>query len=141
MASTGTDNRIRLWSVSTGREVGQIPQAGALPLVFSPNGKFLVAVNIVAGKIAVYDVASGRELRRVEGAHANMPTVSFSRDGRTLAVAKGTAVELQEVESGRVTRRLEGHTMWAKVVAYGICGVLVTTDHEMVALQLGHTHR
>ena len=84
LATAEEGGNVRLWEVSTGREVAVLRKAypylhGA---VFSPNSKTLAVVDR-HDEIALWDVASGKEKRRwkTPGHHL----VAFAPDGKTLA--------------------------------------------------------
>ncbi len=66
-ASGSRDNTVKLWEVSTGREVRTV-KAGApiVSLVFSSDGKILVSVSKseINGTISRWEVPTGRELTR-----------------------------------------------------------------------------
>jgi WD40 repeat protein len=55
------------------------------------------------GKRAVrlWDVATGKELRTLEGVAGGVLSVEFSPDGKTLAVATWSETELWDVDSGQ----------------------------------------
>jgi RNA polymerase sigma factor (sigma-70 family) len=91
-------------------------------LVFSPDGRTLasaenkgtVRVNIGAGalgrgddaSIHVWNVATGKLIRKLDGPTAGIATLAFSPDGRTLAVAnRDNTLTLWEVATGK--RRAE----------------------------------
>jgi WD40 repeat protein len=129
--ATSGDKVIRLWEVSTGREVGQLGGRARVPLAFSPDGK-LLASRDDDEKISVNDLRGGRQLPRLDRSTSKCAGVSFAPNGRVLAVARGPAVDLHEVETGRLIRRLDGRkdTVWS--VAFGPGGVLVSTDRAGV---------
>ncbi len=129
--SKGFGKHIRLWSVPAGREMPGLRGRVFVPLAFSADGKLLAAQNF-DGKISVNDVGSERELFCLERSKSEFAYFSFAPDGRTLAVARGTAVDLHEVKNGRLIRRLDGHAGQALSVAFGPGDVLVSTDREGV---------
>ncbi|MBA4159125.1 MAG: pentapeptide repeat-containing protein [Gemmatimonadetes bacterium] len=69
--------------------------------------------------VRLWEVESGRELRRLEGHSGSVQSVAFSPDGQRLASGgHDDTVRLWEVESGRELRRLEGHSSWVLSVAF-----------------------
>jgi RNA polymerase sigma factor (sigma-70 family) len=125
------DKFIRLWSTSTGREIGQLEGRARVPLTFSPEGKLLVTEDD-DGKLSVNDLRRGRQLQHLDRSTSEHAGVSFAPDGRVLAVARDTDVDLQEVETGRLIRRLGGHSGVVMSVAFGPGDILVSTDRDGV---------
>jgi WD40 repeat protein len=87
-------------------------------VTFSPDGRHLASAS--ASTVALWDVASGREVRQLKGHTHLVQSVAFSPDGRLLASASGDeTVRLWDVStalntgvaSGKAVevRRLEGH--------------------------------
>lgn len=91
---------------------------------FSPDGTRAVAGSEDTS-MCIWDVDSGRELRRIEGHGGNIRSVTFTPDGRRLLSSSGTdyydadllqelgvdnTVRLWDVESGSELQRFEGHT-------------------------------
>jgi mono/diheme cytochrome c family protein len=69
--------------------------------------------------LRLWDVQTGRELRRFEGHRAAVTAVAFSPDGRR--IVSGSAdrtLRLWDVESGRERRVLSGHTDAISAVAF-----------------------
>jgi len=74
-------------------------------LAYSPDGRTLaVATNKPAGKIALWDVPSRNLLSRIDTPKKFIGSVSFSRDGRTLAgiTWRSYGINLWDVETGKV---------------------------------------
>ena len=119
------DNIIRLYDVARGVELRQIairpkarPAGGTVivfggpgrdargpGLAFSPDGKLLVAPvsgnNERSHTLAFFDVATGKELRKIESPQA-IVSLAFSPDSRTLATENANrTITFWEVASGK----------------------------------------
>jgi WD40 repeat protein len=125
LIAAGTrDNSIRVWDVTTGREVQKISQRGGSitatilgvhSLAFSPDSKRLLTVDNSA---KVYDVSSGDLLESTEvGTPADIPTMgaffpSNSVGGQmaTIVREEGTStsevIKLIDMSTGHVTRSI-----------------------------------
>src|SRR5207245_2691219 len=80
VAAGGAGDGLCVWDAATGQELHRFPQPGDLHSVaFSPDGKTLAA----SGKpVILRDVASGKELLKLDG-HSNwVLRVAFSPDGK-----------------------------------------------------------
>jgi WD40 repeat protein len=80
---------VRIWDVRTGGQLGLIAsqsRPSCFSVAFSPDGRLLATAG--DGTASLWSVATGRELRRVDGQANRVSHVAFSPDGRTL-VASG----------------------------------------------------
>lgn len=110
---------INVWDMKTGQVVVQIDDVvagGAAveviatntmdPIVFSPDGRLVVAVPRSVGDIRLYEVASGRRLsplsRKSSSGTASVlvESVAFTPDSRMLAVSRSPETEFWNLESG-----------------------------------------
>ena len=99
------------------RDVAFLPDSSAV-LVAAPTGT------------AVVDIATGREIRRIDGAS---PPIAVSPDGQRLAAALDSdalVVGLLDLTTGETTARLAGHSERVDRVAFSADGTLLATGGD-----------
>jgi WD40 repeat protein len=120
LASGG--DAVSLWDVRTGRELFRCKDAEHekyRALAFSPDGRTLASASaghhFNDGKrqqesiVCLWDVTTGRKLRRFRGHQDMIEGVAFSPDGGTIASAsRDGTVRLWDVKGGKEVRRLGG---------------------------------
>jgi RNA polymerase sigma factor (sigma-70 family) len=117
LASGGGDKAVRVWDVATGREVRQLTghegQVGSV--VFSPDGKRLASsvmtfaseTDLGPSFVRLWDVKSGRELRRLTLKDGGRQQLLFTPDGRALAIASDAGVSLWDANLDKVLRKVQ----------------------------------
>jgi WD40 repeat protein/serine/threonine protein kinase len=116
------DNTVRLWNVASGEEVRRLEGHTGLvsALAFSPDGRLALSANDCLGDgsnnpapdypLRLWDLDSGKELRRFEGHAHPVQGVAFSPDGRrVLSCAADATLRSWEVATGDEIARFEGH--------------------------------
>ena len=82
---------------------------GATSVAFDPGGKWLATAGY-DGNVALWDLASGRSIRRMTGARGTVWTIDVSPDGRRIAAAgEDGIVRVWNVADGRLALALAGH--------------------------------
>jgi hypothetical protein len=109
-------------------------------LTFTPDGKCLIAAygeyfwaesdsdTLRAGfSLRQWDLATGRELRRVKVRSNDIQTVVISPDGKTLAAAERNTVSLWELASGQERGRFAGHRDYVRSLSFSRDGRLLAS--------------
>jgi WD40 repeat protein len=99
-------------------------------VAFSPDGRSLVTSSF-DGSARLWDVATGKEVRRFLGHQGEAFGAAFSPDGRYVATsgADGTA-RLWEVATGLEVRRFAGHTGLVRNVVFSPDGKYILTASD-----------
>ena len=85
-------------------------------VAFSPDGK--TALSGSAADVRLWDLATGREISKIEGDSADN-SVAFSPDGKTaLSGSLDGTVTLWDLATGREIRKLQGHSAEVTSVAF-----------------------
>src|SRR5262249_49126254 len=121
-----TAKELRTISTGFNNPVGRV--------AFSPDGK-LLAVSTVQGIrnnfAALFDAASGKELRRLGKDLPAQRGLAFSPDGKTLATAGGGLVTFWEVETGKKVREAKVHEK-----TFPLWSVAFAPDRKRLAVAL-----
>ncbi len=120
LASTGEDQAVRLWEVSSGRLLNTLQGRTSMVfgVAFSPDGRTL-ASGSSDRTVRLWEVSDGKTLFTLQGHTAGVFGVAFSPDGRTLASgSEDQTVRLWEVSSGKLLNTLQGHTNGVSRVAF-----------------------
>jgi hypothetical protein len=137
---------VRVWELSTGKEVLHVPTNSAgHTIAFSPDGKLLAFD--VEYTVRLCRADTGKELFRLQGhqevagrARINsgyVNALAFSSDGKLLASAScdGTA-RIWDVATGKALRVLEGHRGFVDAVLFLPGGEVLATGGEDGTIRL-----
>ncbi len=128
-APFGNPDMIKLWDVSTGRQLGTLKghSHAITSVAFSPDGKTLasgsqstiIGSDTDSNTIRLWDVCIGHEKRVLKGHLSYVNSVVFSPDGQTLASGSlDCTIKLWDVCTGQEKRTLKGHLHSVTSVAF-----------------------
>jgi len=133
--SAAGDKTVRLWSLTEGKSLRQLEGHQDLiwSLAFSPDGLLAASAGgndydpagngFVPGNrdydVRIWDVSSGKELRRLHGHTDAVNALAFAPDGRRLlSGSSDKTVRLWQVGTGRELASFDGHTRGVNGVAF-----------------------
>jgi RNA polymerase sigma factor (sigma-70 family) len=107
LTSRGGDGTVRTWDAATGKEIRQARAASEFGSLLSPDGRRLAKV-AADGTLTVSDAATGKEQCAIKGAGQGGVELTFSPDGKTLAVSRfqDAVVHLYDLATGKEGRVL-----------------------------------
>ncbi len=133
------DNRVRLWEVSTHREIATFVHGEIGPslhtVAFSPTTQVL-ASGSQDGTIKLWDVSTKGYIATLEAHSGSVFSVAFSPDGNTLASAGikrdstgdwDSTVKLWDVEKRETIATLDAHSGWIRTLAFSPHGTVLAS--------------
>lgn len=116
LASGGRFPGLRFWEAATGRLLHEPTYPTSVyGMAFSPDGKSLLVYE------SFFDVASGKEVRRLNG-DSGQHCVAFSPDGTMVAADYGSEIKQWKVASGEKIRYFRGHSRGLNSLAFSPTG-------------------
>lgn len=114
LATGGENCALQFWDVATGRKKRLLSQRfdSTYAIKFSPNGRLLALGSSAFVGVALWDTQTGKKVRtlkepytKLKGEHVQ--DIVFSPDGKTLIANPRGKLQVWDVGSGRLIRRIE----------------------------------
>ena len=148
LLASGSEDAIRIFEVSSGRVKRVLAASDILCVAFSPckqkdpsgactQWDGVLAAGSMDDEILLFDVTSGRLIRRLEGHDDFVRSVAFSPDGQLLASGSDDwTVRLWNVSTGRPVLVLHGHNDLVKTVAFSHDGRWLASGSDDTTIKL-----
>jgi WD40 repeat protein len=118
-----------VWEVESGKVAHSFEIAGTVPPFWWSNKPILTGIG--TAKLSLWDHATGKFLRALEGHESSVSAVSWSPDGKTLASAShDKTVRLWDTATGKSTLTFSGHSAPVLAVAFSPDGKLVASGGQ-----------
>jgi WD40 repeat protein len=99
-------------------------------VAFSPDGKYVAGASF-DGSVLLWEVATGKEVRRFSGHPGGAYAVAFSPDGKfVLSGGVDKVVRLWDLATGQEIRRLTGHADSVRNATFSPDGRYILTSSQ-----------
>ncbi|BAY87695.1 WD-40 repeat-containing protein (plasmid) [Calothrix parasitica NIES-267] len=129
IASASADKTVKLWDVTTGKEIkalkGHLEEVYSVS--FSPDGKTIASASWDK-TVKLWDVSTGKQIKTLKGHSNSVYSVSFSPDGKTIASASyDKTVKLWDVTTGKQIKTFKGHSSRVDSVSFSPDGKTIAS--------------
>jgi WD40 repeat protein/tetratricopeptide (TPR) repeat protein len=111
LAAGSNDGKVKVWEVAPRRDLAtfEVGKERVTGVALGPDGATLAAVSAGRAGVRLWDVATGKQLLNLLG---EFKALALNSDGKTLAVAGPTAVQLFDSASGKEKSAIPGAVNW-----------------------------
>jgi WD40 repeat protein len=141
IATGGFDDTARLWDAQAGQSIpkplSHLKSSWIQSVAFSPDGHTLLTASghyvyeFRRGEAQLWDVATGKLLRRLSGHEREVTAVAYAADGQTVVTAsRDGSVRFWDALTGQPSGEPLRHERWVVSIALSKDGRIVTACHD-----------
>jgi WD40 repeat protein len=124
---TGDGTAFSVHEVATGKVLRRFDIAGTVPPFWWPGRPLITGIGTPT--LSLWDQATGKLLRLLEGHGSSILSATYSPDGKTLATTSyDKTVKLWDTASGKAVQTFSGHTAHVLTAGFAANGKLVASS-------------
>lgn len=134
-----TSSTVTLWDVAADKALPTIDATGPASRVMWTTGK-LMASGIGTNVVSVWDIATGKLAKKLEGHTAPITALAWAVNNKTLASASADkTVRVWDAQKGELLKKLEGHTAGVAVLSWAPNGKQLASGSHDKSVRLWDT--
>lgn len=134
-----TSSTVTLWDVAADKALPTIDASGPASRAMWTTGKFM-ASGIGTNVVSVWDIATGKLAKKLEGHTAPITAIAWAPNNKTLASASADkTVQVWDAQKGELLKKLEGHTAGVAVLSWAPNGKQLASGSHDKSVRLWDT--
>ncbi len=134
-----TSSTVTLWDIAADKALPPIDASGPASRVMWTTGKFM-ASGIGTNVVSVWDIATGKLAKKLEGHTAPITALAWAVNNKTLASASADkTVRVWDAQKGELVKKLEGHTEGVTVLSWAPNGKQLASGSHDKSVRLWDT--
>ena len=139
LVTIGSDRRVKIWETLAGRELKTLNLEGVVAVdraEILPDGNRIATAGSFSPEVTLWELSGGTMLGQFTGQRLVVASFAISPDGKLLAIADPSKVQLVETATGLPSGTLTGHLSAVKAIKFSRDGTRIVTHGADDTLRL-----